>query len=80
MIRPLWRARVCACMRAPSHLGEGRRRRRPALVQHVLGQVPAQVHEERVAHVVQEVLVLRAALSVAVDEPFDEPAEGGGGA
>lgn len=34
-----------------------------------------QLHEEGVAHVVQEVLVLRTALLVAVDEAFDEPEE-----
>lgn len=55
------------------HLSESGRRRRPALVQDVLGQVPAQRHEEGVAHVIQEILVLRTALLVAVDETFDEP-------
>lgn len=63
---------------SPSHLFESCRGRRPALVQHVLGQVPVQRHEEGVAHVVQEVLVLRAALLVAVDEALDEPAQLGG--
>lgn len=55
------------------HLSESSGRRRPALVQDVLGQIPAQRHEEGVAHVIQEILVLRTALLVAVDEAFDEP-------
>lgn len=55
------------------HLIKSRRRRRPALVQHVLGQIPLQLHEEGVADVIQEVFVLRAALPVAVNEAFDEP-------
>lgn len=63
---------ACVCLFYP-HLSESSRRRRPALVQHVLGQVPAQRHEEGVAHIIQEILVLRAALLVAVDEAFDEP-------
>lgn len=55
------------------HLSESSGRCRPALVQDVLGQVPAQCHEEGVAHVIQEILILRTALLVAVDEAFDEP-------
>lgn len=66
-------------MRAsPPHLFESGRGRRPALVQHVLGQVPVQRHEEGVAHVIQEVLVLGTALLVAVDEALDEPTGRGG--
>lgn len=64
--------RVYECVLCP-HLSESSRRCRPALVQDVLGQVPAQRHEEGVAHVIQEVLVLWTALPVAVDEAFDEP-------
>lgn len=55
------------------NLSESSRRIRPALVQDVLGQVPPQCHEEGVAHIIQEVLVLWTALPVAVDEAFDEP-------
>lgn len=66
---------VCVCAFHP-HLLQGRRRRRPALVQHILGQIPLQLHEEGVADVIQKVFVLRAALPVAVNEAFDEP-EGG---
>lgn len=57
----------------PVYLSESSWRCRPALVQDVLGQVPVQVHEERVANVIQEILVLWTALLVAVDEALDEP-------
>lgn len=66
---------MCA---SPPHLFESSRGRRPALVQHVLGQVPVQRHEERVAHVIEEVLVLGTAVLVAVDEALDEPVQRGG--
>lgn len=66
---------MCASVSHP-HLGQSRGRRRPALVQHILGQVPVQLHEEGVAHVIQEVLILWAALPVSVGEAFDEPAGG----
>lgn len=59
-----------------SHLGESCWWSGPGLVQDILGQVPAQCHEERVAHVIQEILVLRTALLVAVDEALDEPEVG----
>lgn len=62
----------------PPHLFESGGGRGPALVQHVLGQVPVQRHEEGVAHVIQEVLVLGTALLVAVDEALDEPVQLGG--
>lgn len=58
------------------YLSESSRRCRPAFIHDVLGQVPAQLHEEGVAHIIQEVLVLWTALLVTVDEAFDEP-EGG---
>lgn len=65
---------VCVCVSLP-HLFESGRGHRPALVQHVLRQVPVQRHEEGVAHIVQEVLVLGTALLVAVDEALDEPVQ-----
>lgn len=71
--------RLFVCVRAfPPHLFQSGRRCGPALVQHVLGQVPVQRHEEGVAHVIQEVLVLGTALLVAVDEALDEPVQLGG--
>lgn len=56
-----------------SDLSESSWRSGPALVQDIFGQVLAEVHEERVAHIIQEILVLWTALLVTVDEAFDEP-------
>lgn len=50
------------------HLDERGRRCRPAFVQNALGQVFPQVLEEGVAHVIMEILVLRAEFLMAVDE------------
>ena len=72
---------VCACVHAcvcalvrvcGAGLGESRRGRWPALVQDILGSVAVEVHQEGVADVIQEVLVLGTALLVAVDEAPDE--------
>ena len=55
------------------YLGEGGRRRGPGLVQDVAGEVPAQGLQEGAAHVVQEVVVVRTVVLVAVAEALDQP-------
>lgn len=55
------------------YLGDERRGYGPALVQNTLGQVPTKLHQEGLADVVQEVLILWTAFVVTVDEAFYEP-------
>lgn len=55
------------------YLNEGGRRCRPVFVQNALGQVFAQILEEGVAYVIQEILILRAVFLMTVDEAFYKP-------
>lgn len=55
------------------YLNKGGRRCGPAFVQNVFGKVFPQIFEERVTHMIQEVLVLGTVLLMTVDEAFDKP-------
>lgn len=57
------------------YLNERGRRSRPVFVQNTLGQVFTQIFKERVAYMIQEVLILWAVLLMTVDEAFYQPDE-----